>query len=92
MKKNVFLVISIILLLLSIGVFGYLYYENNKLKDEINSSKESIKKVQEKIESDKKEITEKEDEYEKLKEKVKDNMEELNIWEGLKDELNKSLS
>jgi len=92
MKKNVFLVISILLLILSLGTFGYLYYENQKIENEINSSKDNVKKVEESIKNDQKQITEKEDEYEKLKDKVKDNLEELKIWENLKDELNKSLS
>lgn len=91
MKKNVFLIISIVLLLLSIGTFGYLFHENKKIEDEIVSSKNSIKKVEESIQNDQKAITEKESEYEKLKEKVKDNLEELKIWEELKEELNKSL-
>ena len=92
MKKKIFLIISILLLLLSIGAFGYLYYENSKLEKEINESKDNIKKVEETIKDDEKALTEKEDEYEKLKEKVKDSLEELNIWEELKAELNKSLS
>ena len=92
MKKNIFLVISIILLLLSIGLFGYLYFENDKLKKDVSASKENITKVQENIDKDKKEITEKEDEYEKLKEKVKENVEELSIWEETKEKLNKALS
>ena len=92
MKKNVFLIISIFLLILSAGTFAYLYYQNNKLNKEVNDLKDNITKVEKAIESDKKEITEKEDEYEKLKEKVKENLEELSIWENIKDELNKSLS
>ncbi len=90
MKKNVFLIISILLLILSIGTFGYLYLENQKLEKEISESKENIKKVEQNIKADEKQITEKEDEYEKLKEKVKDSLEELKIWEDLKEELNKS--
>lgn len=92
MKKNAFLIISILLLILSLGTLGYLYYENQKLENDIASSKESVKKVEENIITDQQEITEKESEYEKLKEKVKDNMEELGIWEELKETLNKSLS
>ena len=88
---TIFLIISIILLLLSIGTFGYLYINNQKLEKDINESKENVKKVEEKINADEKEITEKEDEYEKLKEQVKDSLEELNIWEEIKEELNKSL-
>ena len=89
---NVFLILSITSLLLSIGVYYYVYNKNQKLENEINSSKENVTKVEEAIKNDQKAITEKEDEYEKLKEKVKDNLEELNIWEALKEELNKSLS
>ena len=92
MKKNIFLIISILLMLLSVGTFGYLYYENQKLEDEINSSQNNVNKAEETIKNDQKAITEKEDEYEKLQEKVKDNLEELKIWEELKEELNKSLS
>jgi peptidoglycan hydrolase CwlO-like protein len=92
MKKNVFLIISVVLLLLSLGLCGYLFYQNKKLEDDIAANKESIKKVEETIKKGEQEITEKESEYEKLKEKVKDNLEELGIWEGLKEELNKSLS
>ena len=92
MKKNVFLIISIILLILSIGTFVYLYHENKKIENDINESKENIKKVNDTIKKDQETITEKEDEYEKLKEKVKDNLEELEIWQGLKEELNKALS
>ena len=92
MKKNIFLIISIVLVVASIGLFGYLYYENQKLENEVETSKENIKKVEENIKADQDTITEKEDEYEKLKEKVKDSLEELNIWEEMKEELNKSLS
>ncbi len=92
MKKNIFLIISILLMLLSVGTFGYLYYENQKLEDEITSSQNNVNKAEETIKNDQKAITEKEDEYEKLQEKVKDNLEELKIWEELKEELNKSLS
>ena len=92
MKKNIFLIISIVLVVASIGLFGYLYYENQKLENEVETSKENIKKVEENIKADQEAITEKEDEYEKLKEKVKDSLEELNIWEEMKEELNKSLS
>jgi len=97
MEKNSFgstilLVISIILLILSIGTYAYIYHENQKIEDDINSSKDNVTKVEETIKNDQKTITEKEDEYEKLKEKVKDNLEELKIWETLKEELNKSLS
>ena len=91
MKKNIILIISILVLLLSLGTFGYLYFENKKIEDEIASSKENIKKVEESIKNDQKALSEKESEYEKLKEKVKDNLEELNIWQELKEELNKSL-
>ena len=92
MKKTIILIISILLLILSVGAFGYLYYQNTKIEKEITTNKENIKKVEETIKNNEKELTEKEDEYEKLKEKVKDSVEELNIWEDLKDQLNKSLS
>ncbi len=91
-KSTIFLIISIILLLSAGATFAYLYHENQKLEKEIASSKESIKKVEENIKNDQQEITEKEDEYEKLKEKVKDSLEELNVWNELKDELNKELN
>ncbi len=92
MKKSVFLVISIFLLLLAAVTFGYLYYKNNELEKEVKELDSNITKVEEAIKKDEAEIDEKEDEYEKLKEKVKDNLEELSIWEGIKEELNKSLS
>ena len=92
MKKNVLFVISILLLILAAGTFFYLNHQNTKLEKEVNELKENINKVEETIKNEKQEITEKEDEYAKLKEKVKDNMEELGIWENLKEELNKSLS
>ena len=92
MKKNVFLIISIVLLILSIGTFGYLYYQNKTLENELNESKENIKKVEQTIKKEQKEIDTKEDEYEKLKETVKEKLEELSIWEETKENLNKSLS
>ena len=92
MKKNIILIITIILLIASIGLFGYLFFENKKLEQNVLESKENIKKVEEKINSDKKEIDKKEDEYEKLKEEVKENFEELSIWEETKEKLEKALS
>ena len=92
MKRNVLLVISILLLILSAGTFGYLYYQNHEINKEIETSNEQLKKVEQSIKDDKEEITKKEDEYEKLKEKVKENLEELSIWENIKEELNKALS
>ncbi len=92
MKKNVFLIISILLLLLSAATFGYLYYQNEKLSNEVEESRDRVKKVEETIKKDQEEISEKEDEYEKLKDKVKESLEELSIWENIKEELNKSLS
>ena len=92
MKKNIIFIISIVLLLASIGIFGYLFYQNIKLTKDTNAASDNITKVQEKINSDKKEIDEKENEYEKLKESVKEKLEELNIWEETKENLNQSLS
>ena len=92
MKKNILLIISILLLILSAGTFGYLYYKNSELEKETQESSEKLKKVQQSIKSEQEEISEKEDEYEKLKEKVKENLEELSIWEEIKENLNKSLS
>ena len=92
MKKNVFLVISIVLLLLAIGTFGYLYYQNMTLENEVKEANENIKKVEQNIKTEQQELDTKEDEYEKLKEKVKDSLEELSIWEETKETLNKSLS
>ncbi len=92
MKKNILLIISILLLILSAGTFGYLYYQNSELNKEVQESNEKLKKVQQSIKNDQEEISEKEDEYEKLKEKVKENLEELSIWEEIKENLNKSLS
>ena len=90
MKKTIVLVISIVLLLASIGVFGYLYYKNNEIKKETVKYGENIKKLEKSINDDKEELTEKEDEYEKLKEKVKDSLEELEVWENMEKELNKA--
>ncbi len=92
MKKNVFLGISIVLLLFVAGTFSYLYYKNHELEKEVQELQNNVSKVEKTIEDDKKELTEKEDEYEKLKEKVKENLEELSIWESIKEELNQSLS
>lgn len=90
--KTILLIISIFLLIISLGLCGYLYYQNNVLEKEVKDSKDNITKVQEKIDSGKKEINEKENEYEKLKEDVKENLEELSIWEETKEKLNQSLS
>ena len=90
MKRTIALIISIILMLASLGTFGYLYYKNNEIKKETDKYNENIKKLEDTINSEKTEITEKEDEYEKLKEKVKDNLEELEIWENMEKELNKA--
>lgn len=92
MKKTIILVVSVLLLLASIGTFAYLYYKNNEIKKEVLESKDKIKKLEDTINNEKTEINQKEDEYEKLKEKVKENLEELNIWEEMKENLNKSLS
>lgn len=92
MKRSILLIISIILLILSCGIFGYLYYQNTILTKDVKDFEGNIKKVKEKINSDKETIKEKEDEYDKLKETVKENLEELNIWEETKEKLEKSLS
>lgn len=92
MKKTIFLIISILLLILAGASYGYLYYQNTEVEKELQDMKENVDKVQETINQEKEEITEKEDEYEKLKEKVKENLEELSIWEEIKESLNKSLS
>ena len=92
MKKNIVLILSILLLLASIGTFGYLFYKNNEIKKETDKYSENVKKLEDAINKDKTTITEKEDEYEKLKEKVKDSFEELEIWENMVKELNKVLS
>ena len=92
MKKSVFLVISILLLLLAAGTFGYLHYQNNELEKEVSELESNISKVEDAIKKDEAEINKKEDEYEKLKEKVKESLEELSIWEEIKENLNKSLS
>ena len=92
MKKNVFLIISLLLVILGGTTFGYLYFKNNEVEKEVKDLNKNINKVQKIVDEEQKEITEKQDEYEKLKDKVKLNLEELNIWEELKEELNKSLS
>ena len=92
MKKNIVFIISIIILVLSIGLFGYLFYQSTILNKDVNDFKNNIKKVQEKINDDKETIQEKESEYEKLKETVKESLEELKIWEETKEKLEKALS
>ena len=92
MKRSVLLIISIVLFVLSCGLFGYLYYQNTTTEKEAKDYGENIKKVQKKIDNEKKEIDEKENEYDKLKETVKEKLEELNIWEEIKEKVEKSLS
>ena len=92
MKKNVVLVISILLMLCSIGTFIYLQYQNNEIQKDITTNNENIQKLEDTISNEKEEIDKKEDEYEKLKEKVKDTLEELSIWENIKEKLNNALS
>ena len=92
MKRTIVLVISIIMVLASAGTFAYLYYQNQEIKKEVESSKESITKLEDTISNEKKEIDDKKDEYEKLKEKVQENMKELEIWQDIKEKLNQSLS
>ncbi len=92
MKKNIILIISSFILVALIGIFGYLFFQNQKLDNEVNKSQENITKVEEKINSGKVEKKEKEDEYEKLKEELKEQFEELSIWEETKEKLNKALS
>ena len=90
--KKVVLGISVLLLVASIGLFVYLYNKNNEINKEITEFKNNVESVEKAIDDDKKEIDEKEDEYEKLKEKVKVNMEELEIWESIKEKLQSALA
>lgn len=92
MKKNIILIISSFILVTLIVILGYLFFQNQKLDDEVNKSKENLTKVEEKINNGKVEKKEKEDEYEKLKEELKEQFEELSIWEEIKEKLNKALS
>ena len=92
MKKNVVLIITFLLMIASIGTFCYLKYQNTEITKEIDINNESVKKLEETVNNEKKEIDEKNDEYEKVKEKVKDSLEELSIWESIKEKLNNSLS
>ena len=62
------------------------------MNQEIINQKESIKKVEEKINQNSNEKDEKENEYEKLKEEHKQEFEELGIWEEMEKELKDSLS
>ena len=48
--KNILLIISILLLVLSIGICGYLYYQNKTIEKEVQDNNKNITKVQEKIE------------------------------------------
>lgn len=90
--KKVILIISCIILLLSIGTFGYLYYQNSQIDNELNSLHENINKVKEKINQTDTEIEEKQTEYEKLEKEMKDKLEELNIWKETTEKLEKALS
>lgn len=92
MKKTIFLIISSLILIVLIAIFGYFLFQNQKLKDEAVKMKDNIKKTEEKISNSKEEKKEKEDEYEKLKVELKEQFEELSIWEETKEKLNKALS
>ena len=92
MKKTVILIISLLLLIGPIGTYLYMNHQNNEIIKEIEVSKKNVKKLEDTINSEKKVIDEKEDEYEKLKDKVKESIEEVGIWESIKEELNKALS
>ena len=59
-SKSILLIISCLLLVLSLGICGYLYYKNTTLEKEVNDAKTNITKVQEKIDNNKKEIDEQE--------------------------------
>lgn len=92
MKKNIILIISSFILVCMIAIFGYLFFQNQKLEKEVIQSKENITKVEEKINSEKETKKEKEDEYENLKKELKEQFEELSIWEETKEKLKKALS
>ena len=92
MKKNVFLILSCILLLATGGIFFYMKKQNDTLNAELHDLQDNVTKVTEKIDSSKETKKEKENEYEKLKEEVKEKVEELDIWKELEQKLNTALS
>ena len=89
--KSIWLIISCIILVISIGIFGFFYFKNSKLSKEIYDLENNIVKVKEKINQNEEEIKEKENKHEKLKEEVKEKIEELEIWQETKEKLNSSL-
>ena len=92
MKKNIILGISIVLLILSIGIFVYLKYLNNNLKKEITNLQEKNTIANDVIEKNQDQKKDKENEYEKLKEELKEKVEEYDVWIKLEEKLNTALS
>ena len=90
-KINIFLILSCAILIISLGIFGYFYYNNEKLNTELDDLEKNIVKVKEKISTNEEEIEKKESEYAKLKEEVKEKIEELEIWKETKEKLNSAL-
>ena len=90
-KSTIFLIISCVLLLISISIFGYLLIQNKKTTKELDDLKTSITKAKEKISNDEKELEEKENQHEKLQEELKEKTEELEIWKETKEKLESSL-
>lgn len=89
--KNIILVITIFLLLTSIGISGYLIYQNKEIDNDLTNLKESITKVETKISGYNSQKEEKQNEYEKLETETKEKIEELNIWKELKEKLEVTL-
>ena len=90
-RGMIFLTISCIMLIISIGVFGYLVKNNTQLDNEVKELEINIDKAKEKISSNEEELEEKESKHEKLKEELKEKIEELSIWEETVEKLNSAL-
>ena len=90
--KKIIMVLSLVVLLASIGVFGYMLKQNNQVEEELAELKGNITKVKDKITNLQTEKQEKETEYEKLEKEMKEKLEELNVWKETKAKLEKSLS
>ncbi len=86
------LIISIMVLLISLGGFIYLKSKEKNITEEVNTLENGIKDVEEKMNSDEEIKKEKTSEYENLKEELKDKFEELEIWENLEEKLEQALS
>ena len=92
MRKNIILVTSIVLLLISISIFGYLKYLNTNLKNEITDLVDKNIKASDTIKLNENTKKDKESEYENLKNELNEKVEEYDIWIKLEEKLNIALS